>query len=319
LKLGFKIEEFGIGFGPKLIKWRRKDVNYSIRAIPLGGFVKYLGEDENNPDDPRAMNNMPWWKRLITVFAGAGTNLLFAIILMFVMLLAIGNQVVTQNIQSINTDAPLAQTQLQKGDKIVAIDHKKAETYNQLHDLIIAADGKDIILTIERSGKEMDINAKFYELEGQKKLGLTFATQRKPMGVGEAAVTSLKADWTLTKEIFKFLGQLFTGNADISQVTGPVSTLGQMSNLMVTEQATGGSLILTIGSLLWAISINLAIFNLLPIPALDGGRMIFILIEAIRRKPINRELEAKIHFGGFVVLIGLVIFLEVYRFIITRF
>lgn len=321
-KLGFAIEEFGIGFGPKIYKRKGKTCVFSIGIIPLGGFVRFLGEDEDNPNDPRAMNNMPWWKRLLTLFAGAGFNILSAMVVMFVLLLAMGNTVTTQVVDTINPQAPLAQTQLQPGDEIVAISNVRAGSFDELKNLINEANGKDIVLTINRDGLELQVPAKFFEVENNgvktKMLGLTFRTKRLPIGVGEAVIESLKADWNLTKSIFQFLGQFITGKADLTAITGPVSSIGMMSDIMQQEQAAGISVLGTATMLFWAISINVGLFNLLPIPALDGCRMLFVIIERIRRKPVKRDVEAMVHFVGFVCLMTLVIGLEFYRFFIMK-
>lgn len=165
--------------------------------------------------------------------------------------------------------------------------------------------------------------AELYESEdeaGNKvlKLGITITYNTVPIPVGEAVKATFSTSWDLTKEMFAFLGRLFTGNASIQDVSGPISTIGIMSDQISIGVESAGSqgAILMILQLFWIIGINLAIFNLLPIPALDGGRMVFVIIEAIRRKPIKRELEAKIHAIGFMLLIGLVIVLEIARAII---
>ena len=394
--LGFRVLEFAVGFGPKLIKWERKGIKYSIRAIPLGGFCSFAGEDEDNKDDPRAMNNMPWYKRLAVLFSGAGFNILFAVIIGLVLFLTSGYS--TAVINSIEAGTPIAATQAIAGDKIIAVNGEKVTTSDSLSLLLDKASENDstVILTLERDGKQFDIitsfyldykynsqiqyelltdntikiysigegsdfkgkdilkgdiviaangteitnanqlaeitsqtkdgeltltlnrNGKQYDVSGRlnkepfKRIGVTLSYQSAPMPLGEAFVTSLSAGWRMSGDILNFMGDLVTGKADISMVTGPVTTIGTMGSI-VSQSAEGGfgALMTMVLNLIWAISLNLAIFNLLPIPALDGARMVFVIIEAIRRKPINRELEAKIHGVGFMVLILLVVVLEI--------
>lgn len=394
--LGFRVLEFAVGFGPKLLKWERNGIKYSIRAIPLGGFCSFAGEDEDNIDDPRAMNNMPWHKRLTVLFSGAGFNILFAVIIGFVLFCTSGYS--TAVINKIETGTPIADTQAAAGDKIIAVNGEKVTTSDSLSQLLDRASENDstVTVTLERNGKQFDINTSFYldykyksqiqyelltdnttriysideqsdfyeknilkgdivvaangikiananqlaeiisltkdgeltltlnrngeqynvsgrlEKEPFKRIGVTLSYQSAPMPLGEAFTSSLSAGWQLGGNILKFMGDLVTGKADISMVTGPVTTIGTMGSI-VSQSAAGGfeAVISMVLNLIWAISINLAIFNLLPIPALDGARMLFVLIEAIRRKPINRELEAKIHGVGFMVLILFVVMLEI--------
>lgn len=324
--LKFRITEFGIGFGPKLFSWGKKETKYSIRALPLGGFVAFAGEDEDAPDDPRAMNNMPWYKRLLVLFAGAGFNIIFALLTCFIVICMMGKQLPAPVISSVAEDAPVQQLALQRGDIVTAVDGVSVGSYNEFKaqlDKHVAAKQTSVTLTVSRDGQSVQVPAVLYESTdeaGNKvfKLGVTITYNTVPIPVGEAAKETFSTSWELTKEMFRFLGRLFTGNASIQDVSGPISTIGIMSDQISigVDSAGAQGAFLMILQLCWIIGMNLAIFNLLPIPALDGGRMVFVIIEAIRRKPINRELEAKIHAIGFMLLIGLVIVLEIARAIL---
>ena len=324
--LKFRITEFGIGFGPQLFSWGKKETKYSIRALPLGGFVAFAGEDEDAPDDPRAMNNMPWYKRLLVLFAGAGFNIIFALLTCFIVICMMGKQLPAPVISSVAEDAPVQQQALQRGDIVTAVDGVDVGSYNEFKaqlDKHVAAEQTSVTLTVSRDGQSVQVPAVLYESTdeaGNKvfKLGVTITYNTVPIPVGEAAKETFSTSWELTKEMFRFLGRLFTGNASIQDVSGPISTIGIMSDQISigVDSAGAQGAFLMILQLCWIIGMNLAIFNLLPIPALDGGRMVFVIIEAIRRKPINRELEAKIHAIGFMLLIGLVIVLEIARAIL---
>ena len=324
--LKFRITEFGIGFGPKLFSWGKKETKYSIRALPLGGFVAFAGEDEDAPDDPRAMNNMPWYKRLLVLFAGAGFNIIFALLTCFIVICMMGKQLPAPVISSVAEDAPVQQQALQRGDIVTAVAGVDVGSYNEFKaqlDKHVAAEQTSVTLTVSRDGQSVQVPAVLYESTdeaGNKvfKLGVTITYNTVPIPVGEAAKETFSTSWELTKEMFRFLGRLFTGNASIQDVSGPISTIGIMSDQISigVDSAGAQGAFLMILQLCWIIGMNLAIFNLLPIPALDGGRMVFVIIEAIRRKPINRELEAKIHAIGFMLLIGLVIVLEIARAIL---
>ena len=394
--LGFKILEFAVGFGPQLIKWERNGIKYSIRLIPLGGACMFAGEDEDNKDDPRAMNNMPWYKRWAVLFSGAGFNIVFALIIGFVLFCTSGYS--TAVIKDIDAGTPIAATQAVAGDTIVAVNGNKVTTSQSLSALLDDAakqNGKAVI-TLSRNGEVFDVETDFYtdyrydsqiqyeilsdntvriysvseksnfygmdiqkgdvviaangekiksanhlyeiisktgdgeltlELKREDKqitvsgklqkepfsrIGVTLQYQNAPMPVGEAFITTITSSWNLCGDILNLLGDLVTGKADISMVTGPITTIGTMGGV-VSQSAEGGfaAVMITILNLMWAISLNVAVFNLLPIPALDGARIVFVIIEAIRRKPINRELEAKIHAFGFMALILLVVVLEI--------
>lgn len=318
--LKFRINEFGIGFGPKLISWGKKETKYSVRALPLGGFVAFAGEDEDAPDDPRAMNNMPWYKRLLVLFAGAGFNIIFALIICFIAICIMGKALPEPVVMEIRPDAPAISTELRTGDIITHVNGISVSNFEELNERLNelkAANKTSAPLTVKRGEESYDITVGFYKPDdsNELKIGITFTQNTVPISVGEAAAGTFEMSWDLTKEMFKFLGRLFTGGAKIQDVSGPVSTIGIMKDQISVGAANAGfeGVIITILQLVWIIGLNLAIFNLLPIPALDGGRMVFVIIEAIRRKPINRELEAKIHAIGFMVLIGLVIVLEIAR------
>ncbi len=324
--LKFRITEFGIGFGPKLFSWGKKETKYSVRALPLGGFVAFAGEDEDAPDDPRAMNNMPWYKRLLVLFAGAGFNIIFALLTCFIVICIMGKQLPAPVISSVAEDAPVQQQALQQGDIVTAVNGVSVGSYDEFKAQLDkwAEEGQlDLTLTVDRNGQSVQVPALLYESTDEEgntaiKLGVTITYNTVPIPVGEAIGETFSTSWELTKEMFRFLGRLFTGNASIQDVSGPISTIGIMSDTISVgvESAGAQGALLMILQLCWLIGLNLAIFNLLPIPALDGGRRVFVIIEAIRRKPINRELEAKIHAIGFMVLIGLVIVLEIARAII---
>lgn len=392
--LGFKVLEFAVGFGPKLIKWERKGIKYSVRAIPLGGFCSFAGEDQDSRDEPGAMNNMPWYKRLIVLFSGAGFNILFAVLIGIILFWCAGYS--TATIASVEAGTPIAATEAAAGDRITAVNGIKVTTADSLSQMLSqASEQGHVNLTLERDGNSFDVDTAYYrdyryyarvEFEVRKdgirvysvgddsaftslkkgdvvvsacgesinsaaqlydiisscgkegkdlqltlerngecftvsgavvkepfeRVGVTLNYGYAPMPFGKAVISSLKAGWELCGQILSFIGKLFTGQADLSMVTGPVTTIGTMGDLVgQSAQSSAFSAFVMVLNLIWAISLNLAVFNLLPIPALDGARMVFVLIEAIFRKPVKREVEGAIHSIGFIVLILLVVALEI--------
>jgi len=313
--LGFKIIEFSIGFGPKLIQWKRKEIKYSIRAIPLGGYVQFFGEDADKPDEPGAMNNMPWWKRLIVLVSGVTCNLIFALLITVVLISSIGQEVAT--VSSINDGVPISQTILQNGDELVAVNNKEALNSTQLSTLISEAPDKNIILTIIHNGQKQNIVTDKTDVEGTMRLGIGIESKFKKLSFVNSVTYSFKYNVWMAEEMYKVLGQLVIGKVSLDSLSGPISTIGVIGdNVKAAAQEGAYAAVMMILNLLLVISINLAIFNILPIPALDGFRMLMVIIERIRKKAINRDLEAKINFAGFAILIGLVVALEIYKLVI---
>lgn len=206
--------------------------------MPLGGFVAFAGEDEDAPDDPRAMNNMPWYKRLLVLFAGAGFNIIFALLTCFIVICMMGKQLPAPVISSVAEDAPVQQQALQRGDIVTAVDGVDVGSYNEFKaqlDKHVAAEQTSVTLTVSRDGQSVQVPAVLYESTdeaGNKvfKLGVTITYNTVPIPVGEAAKETFSTSWELTKEMFRFLGRLFTGNASIQDVSGPISTIGIMSD-----------------------------------------------------------------------------------------
>lgn len=320
--LKFTIKEFAVGFGPRLFGWERKGIKYSFRLLPLGGYCAFLGEDDGGAsEDPGAMNNRPWYYRLIVLVSGAGFNIVSAILAGVLFFSIVGSPVIS--LTSVSAGTPAAQAQLQAGDQITGINGRHINQYNELAtQLFLAGEGGKITLQVQREGKPVEVAttlAKLTDEKGESYVGLGIKLESKAEKVGffRAIGMSFQSAGYMAADIVVVLGQLLTGKMGLSSLSGPISTIGVMSDA-VGQSASFGfmSLLLTLLNLFILLSMNLAVFNLLPIPALDGARMVFTLIEGIRKKPINRELEAKIHAGGFMVLIGFVIVLEISKLFI---
>ena len=296
---GIRIDEFAIGFGPKLIKWMRKGIRYSIRALPLGGFVLFHGEDKDIKDKD-AFNNQPLKKRAATIAAGPVMNLLFALVLTIAFLCAIGDGVPV--IGEVYAGTPAEEQGLMPGDKLVEVNGRKLDFYRELDGALAAGDGTAMEVVIERDGTLIEKSIPYYldEASGEYKVGIGITGERKYFGFFEAIGLSFKWMYLIIKEMLVFLvGLIFTGKG-AADVAGPVGTIAIIGEAV---QAGFGN-ILWLGALL---NINLAIINLLPLPALDGGRLVFLGVEAIRKKPFPREKEGYIHFAGLILLFGLII------------
>ncbi len=319
--LGFKINEFSIGMGPKLFSKEKKGIVYSLRAIPMGGFVAFHGEDEDD-DDPRAMNNMPWYKRAVVMFAGAGFNILFAFLLTAILVCSVGYY--APKLDTIDQRSALYGV-AQQGDIIYEVNGKKLVSPNQFSsELEKVGHDEKIELTVIRDGEKISYETVRYfdEAENKYMIGIRYGYGVINLNIFESFGYSFRYNIWMTKSMYQTLGQLVTGKLGLDGVTGPISTIGAIGG-MVQDSATGEAVqdlsfgervrqvIIIITELLVIISMNLAIMNLLPIPALDGFRLLFALIEGITKKHIPRKIEGIINAAGLIVLVGIMVILEV--------
>ncbi len=317
--LKFKIDEFSIGMGPKLLSKEKKGIRYSLRLIPMGGFVAFHGEDEDGKDDPEAMNNMPWHKRAAVMFAGAGFNILFALLITAILVCSVGYY--GAQISSVEENS-LLQGQAQQGDIVYAVNGKQMLSINQFQSIVAQADAnEEMVFTVLRNGEKVEYTAaKYFDEESDTyRLGITYGYSVINQNIFQAMGYSVKYNIWMTKTMYQTLWQLVTGQIGIDGITGPVSTIGAIGS-MVQDTAEGAAeisaaekvrqVIVLIMELLVIISMNLAIMNLLPIPALDGFRLLFALVEGITKKHIPRNVEGIINAVGLLVLVGLMVLLE---------
>ncbi len=329
--LGFKIYEFGIGFGPAIFKHKNKKtgVLFTIRPFPLGGFCQFEGEDEDN-SDPQAFNNQPPWKRLIVLFSGAFFNLVSGWIIIVIFFSAYGQ--VLPNIAAVYPDSPNAQV-LEAGDAFLSVNGKQVNiltlddaqaAFSKAGDtanVVVLRNGKKVKLTItknvytlgefdEQGNFTPKINSDTGETETNYGFGFSSYTSAVKLPFLLAFARSFTFMFFLVYKIFAILGSLLTGKLAFNNVGGPVTTIKVMS-----EAASGG--FATLSYVVCLVSANLAVMNLLPLPALDGSRMVFCLIEWIFKKPVNRKVEAIIHTVGMVLLFGFAIFADIFRFVTT--
>ncbi len=305
---GIGIVEFSVGFGPRLLGWERKGIKYSLRAIPLGGYCAFVGEDERN-DDPRAMNNQPVWKRFITVLAGPFMNFVLAFVVCAIMLNGYFVAETFPVVNQVMEGMPAEASGLQAGDRILEINgveltNDSAGVSLMLSTMQSSDMTRPIDLVIERDGQRMNfaINAVPVEdSEGTRyQIGIVFSSRTftffesiREAGSYMAETTGLMLD-SLKNLIFK--GE---GLNDTAGTVGIIAVVAQRAREGVYEVLW----------LMYIISLNLGIMNLLPIPALDGGRLLFLIVEMIRRKPIPPEKEGMVHGIGMILLLGLFVVL----------
>ncbi len=349
--LKFKINEFSVGFGPKLLSKKKKNGEViSLRLIPLGGFCAFEGESglenaatnrqnaevfEEVADEAavqplettetvppsRSFTEEKPWKRIIVLVSGGLANLLSAVIFSFIFILAIGVAVPTVEAAYVD-ETGVVYNAVQKGDVIRAVDGRKITAMHSYDDLVKGLSlGDSVTLTVERNGETVDVvvTKKQIKAETEKEdgtveqldyVGFGFATlqQYRYAGVGHAFTYCVPYTFKLSWLVLSSFGQLFTGKAAITDLSGPAGTVTMMADLAKSNWRN-------ILILLPFIASNLGIFNLLPIPALDGSKVVFTVVEWIRGKPINPKIENTIHTVGLLLLLGLVVILDFIRFL----
>jgi len=286
--VGIKVNEFSIGMGPKLVQQKKGDTEYTLRLLPIGGYVKMEGEDESSKD-PRSFGNVPVLSRIGVVVAGAVMNFILAIIVLSIV--SFGAGMPTNTIEETKLGSPANNIGIIPGDTVLSINGKQTKTWDTIANSINKSDPqKEIEIIIERNGQEKTFMINPTVEDGRTIIGIVPRYEK-------SIITAIKGGFQKTtmflKLMFEFIGMVFKGKVSTTDLSGPIGVIHE-----VGVAAKLG--IFNLLYLLGFISVNLGFFNLLPIPALDGSRIIFLLIELVRGKPINPEKEGFIHLIGFL-------------------
>ncbi|MBE6036679.1 MAG: RIP metalloprotease RseP [Clostridiales bacterium] len=295
--VGIRVNEFSLGMGPRLLHKQGKETEYSLRLLPIGGFCKMEGEDEES-EDPRAFNHKPIPARILVVVSGALMNFITCIVIITLMYLTSG--FTTTTIGAVVDGYPAAEAGVRAGDTILEIDGAPIESWNDILNRINEAEGDTLSLAVERDGKTLRLSSPLVTGEGGRKMiGIEV---QKEYDFFRSVKYGFTGTWEWAKSMYGYFGQLFTGQGSMDDLMGPVGIVAT-----INDQAKLGFIYIV--NLTAMISLNLGIVNLLPLPALDGGRLVFLLISLITGKKISEETEGKVHFVGLLLLFGLMIFL----------
>ena len=343
--LKFKITEFSIGFGKAIFSHTSKKTGekFSFRIFPLGGYCSFYGEDDDGKGDEQSFNNQKPWKRIIVFFAGVTMNFITAIIFSWILLCTVGYDVP----QIVNFSQEINVGVFKKGDVITHIDGRKidfafgenfvdlineqkseAKSFYESEDYIAGQEYPPFSMTVERNGevKELTVAVLPYEKTITNDDGTTSTETVYVMGlesdlVGSACTTAYKYGFFdglgrafpmafgFAWVVLKSLWLLITFQIPITEMGGTITTIATMAEY---TQLNPANLLIFIP----LISANLAVFNILPFPALDGAHVLFTTIEWIRRKPIDRKVENTIHFVGLCVLFAFVIIVDILHFVL---
>lgn len=296
-----RVDSFSIGFGPALLSFHTRRTEYRLSLLPLGGYVRIAGMapgDGTAADDPASFLNRPAWQRFLVILAGPAINWLFAFLLLASLFMA-GMQRPSEDpvIGRVADGSPAAVVGLQPGDRIAWIDGQEIGSWPDMVAAIKKHVGQPMPVRIERDGREIVLTPK---IGPDATLGIVPKLQTVQLGFGDAVSTAFFTTGEVVQKTLAALGQMLRGRGQ-AQLVGPVGIVSET----VEAARTGAQ---SLAGVLVMISLALALMNLLPLPALDGGRLVFIAIAMVRRRPVDAKVEAVIHGIGLLLLLGLVLY-----------
>jgi len=317
--LGIKVLKFSLGFGPKVIGKKYGDTEYLLSAFPLGGYVKMLGQSDTPEEEEeiseaekhRAYNFQPIWKRFTVVFSGPFFNLCFAVLIFFLVFMN-GVPYMLAEVGAITPDSPAARQGIMKGDRVIEVDGKRIIRWDEMTEIIHNQPGKELTVRIDRSGSPLTLIVRpekkvIKNLFGEDKevglIGITPSgkTELKQEGIAGAFSLAVSRTWDISVLTLVSMVKLVQRIIPADTIGGPI-----MIFQMAGQQASHGAM--SFFTFMAVISINLGVLNLLPIPVLDGGHILFMGIEAIRRKPLSEKVIIISQKVGLVLLLSLMAF-----------
>lgn len=300
---GIQVNEFSIGMGPEVFSKKGVETQYSLRLLPIGGYVAMEGEEEDS-DNPRSFNNANPLKRIFVIVAGAVMNFVLAIVLFAIVFSTIGiaSTVVDHTIE--NSPAEIAG--ILPGDKITSIDDVKIVEWRDVSETLNSLEKESVNVNINRNGKEISILVNTINENGNYIIGI-FPKQKPISGVFSVAI---KQTIDVVKGVYSFIGDLISGNASVSELSGPIGIVRQIG-----KQSSSG--LMSVLFIAGVISANLGAFNLLPFPALDGGTILITFIEMITRKKVPEKFKIAINVVGLTLLLSLILYVTIFNDILN--
>ncbi len=306
-KNGIDVDEFAIGMGPTLYSREYKGTKYAIRLFPIGGFCA-MGEDEEATDSPNNFNNKSVWARISVILAGPVFNFILALIFACILTAMVGYD--RPVISSVEKGFPAEEAGLREGDRIEKMGGKKIRIfreitiYNQFHQ------GEDVEIVYSRNGEEHKVilTPKTDEELGYSRLGITSEGYRKANALDAVRYGAYSVNYWISTTL-ESLKMLVTGKVSINNLTGPVGIVDVVEDTYQESKSYGNFVVIVeLLNIAIMLSANLGVMNLLPLPALDGGRLVFLFLEAVRRKRVPPEKEGYVHMIGIVLLMALMVF-----------
>ena len=304
-KFGVLVHEFAIGMGPKIFSFDRGETKYSLRLIPMGGFVKLEGEgEESKDDDPRSFSNLKPLKRIAILISGAAMNIILGWIIFTIINVNVG--ITPSIVNNISPDVNIEQSVLKPGDEILKLNSTRTHTFDDVALFMSRADGEEIKIKYKRNDKTYSDTIKPYKTESGYKLGIVFAPQE--CNIIEGARFAIYDTVYISKAVILAVGDLISGRQSVDALSGPVEIVSVVDSVASQDNSYAFISILMLFAM---ITVNLGIFNLLPFPALDGGSIVFALYELIFRKKIKQEIVGYVGFIGFALLMLLAVYVTI--------
>jgi regulator of sigma E protease len=307
---GIRVEEFSLGMGPQIVGHKRGETLYSIRALPLGGFCKMTGEmgdDQDAPPDPKSFNEKSLLSRMSVIVSGSLMNFLLGALIFALMFSIIGMpKDYTNHIGQVMADSVAEKAGIKANDEIISINGQRLNSWSEITGVIHNSSEKQLEIELKRDNKTIFVTVT-PQYDPEREVGIIGITPRdviwERINILSGIAKGFTQTYLLTVEMIRQLGLLITGQVSSDGVAGPVGIIQ-----LIGESARFGWI--NVANLTALISINLGLINLLPIPALDGGRLLFLIIEAIRGgRKVEPEKENLVHFIGFALLMGLMVFI----------
>ncbi len=313
--LKFKIFEFAIGMGPKIFTRKKNGIAYSLRAIPFGGFVAFDNEESIEKGELNFHKN-PIWKRIIVILAGPIMNIITAYVLVVIMLAVVGiPSGVIPTVNTVSVDTPAHEAGLLAGDELITANGQSINgEYDNLYKVLSENTGQPIEFTVDRDGVDVDlvITPEYIEESERYMIGILLEQENETKPFFESITYGFEYSGYLIKELLSFLFKLITRGEGAGDVAGPVGSIGIIADSARTQDFS------YLLNLIAFISMNLGVFNLLPIPPLDGSKLILFGVEAVRGKPLSIEKEGIIQmigFGLFIVLAVVLTYKDIVRMV----
>lgn len=311
---GIRVKEFDVGFGPTLLKKRMGDTDFCLKILPVGGACIFEGMDtldegERDELSPDAFPNAPVGARIATVLAGPAANFIIGYIFALIIVAFCGTDLPVIN--KVLEDSAAMEAGLEDGDKIVKIGKENIHLYREVSLYSMMNYGEPLEIIYERDGerKTVTVTPKFDEEANRYYIGILGAGQPHMCTAPEVFRYGFYEAQYWVKVTLKSLSTIFTGHFSKDDLSGPVGVVQVVNDTYTEAQPYGAAVvILSMLNLATLLTINIGIINLLPLPALDGGRLVFLLLEAVRGKPIPPEKEGMVHLAGFMALFALMVF-----------
>lgn len=301
---GIKVNEFALGMGPTLLHFQKGETKYALRLLPIGGFCAMEGEDGSSIDS-RAFNNKPVWKRILVVVMGAVMNIIFGLVLMMIIL---GQQQAfsSTTIGEFSKNSAFQAAGLKVGDTFVSVDRYRVFGDKDLSFALETANPSSVDIEVNRNGKLItanDVKLSTQTINGKKYVSIDFKVEPIYKNLGTLITKSAQDTVSTVRMVWYSLISLLTGKYGLNDMAGPVGAadaVGQAMTVGLKQSFLAG--LNNVLYIMMLFTVNLGVFNLIPFPALDGGRLLFLIVEGVRRKPINPKYEGVVDTVGFALL-----------------